>query len=627
MKKQMARRLVLAAALGVALGAGSARAATWDGGGTDDNWSTAGNWSDNADPAGKAIVFDNTDAVGSAGTVNNIVNVSYTVSSLSYANTSGNYHTTQINTDQTLTVNGLISTTSAGVAIKGSSAGTGALAVNSASGTMLGANGLDLSGLGSFTATLSGLNISGGTPADAVIILADTNTLTLDSINIVTGINQQGALLLGRVNTIWSDSININLGAARPGIRMDFNTGLSNPSVTIRNKAGTGRANLSMGIAGGHSGAATMDLTGGTVDLMLGTVDMGHMLQSDNNNPSGTLTFNAGTVDATTMNLGRVSGVDGDGWSATGTGTVNIDGTGTLIAGTINLGIVPDDITTQNANRPIGSINLDGGTLRAQTIQTTGTGTPSTVYDAQPVREINFSSGTIANKAGVDLTITSDITIVLKTAATHTFDVEAGRTATVGATITSDPVSGGITKTGDGTLILNGTNFFTGDVVVSSGKLVANGGLWPMAGPKTGDGSHNIPPIANINTTGLALGQQLHQTANSVTPGYGWPNGAYITAIDPGNNTIKVSVACYGGGTSTLYFRAGSALGTGTLDGGLITIEEEGKLYVLASVMDVAAAQAAIANGTIAPSNLIAESVGSYTRIAFPPPGTLILIR
>jgi len=74
-------------------------------------------------------------------------------------------------------------------------------------------------------------------------------------------------------------------------------------------------------------------------------------------------------------------------------------------------------------------------------------------------------------------------------------------------------------------------------------------------------GANTSIVITNIDTTGLALGQQLIQTVAPppANPTYGWPNGAYITAIDPDNDRSKVSVGCYGQGTSTLVFPAGSA--------------------------------------------------------------------
>jgi hypothetical protein len=105
------KRLVFAS-LALALQAAAAPGqVTWDGGGGADlNWSNNSNWNPDGSPSGVDTTFSNTASAGSAGTVNNVVDGSVTVDSLTYANNGSNFHTTQINSGLTLTVNGVAPT-------------------------------------------------------------------------------------------------------------------------------------------------------------------------------------------------------------------------------------------------------------------------------------------------------------------------------------------------------------------------------------------------------------------------------------------------------------------------------------------------------------------------------------
>src|ERR1700748_1394137 len=62
-------------------------------GATDQFWSTSGNWALNGPPgSGDAVFFFDTGGAASAGTVDNIVDTSFTIASLQYGNTN-NFHT------------------------------------------------------------------------------------------------------------------------------------------------------------------------------------------------------------------------------------------------------------------------------------------------------------------------------------------------------------------------------------------------------------------------------------------------------------------------------------------------------------------------------------------------------
>ena len=96
--------------------------------------------------------------------------------------------------------------------------------------------------------------------------------------------------------------------------------------------------------------------------------------------------------------------------------------------------------TITNGAAGTATITQNGGTLRFNTL-TKAAGTFN--YD--------WNAGTIQNNPGVNLSDTN-LPINALTAGTHTVAVDAGRTATfAGPAVLSG--AGGLTKTGDGTLI------------------------------------------------------------------------------------------------------------------------------------------------------------------------------
>ena len=132
--------------------------------------------------SGDAVFFFDTGGAASAGTVDNVVDTSFTIASLQYGNTN-NFHTTQINSGQTLTVtNGLTVGTEPGTAnndqtVTATVTGPGTLSVSggniivrqcNASSSTIRTAMLDMSGLSNFTADVSsfllGVQISGTSP-------------------------------------------------------------------------------------------------------------------------------------------------------------------------------------------------------------------------------------------------------------------------------------------------------------------------------------------------------------------------------------------------------------------------------------------------------------------------------
>jgi fibronectin-binding autotransporter adhesin len=259
---------------------------------------------------------------------------------------------------------------------------------------------LDLSALGSFTADYGSTGViavgasAAGTTANGpngTLNLAETNTLTAGTLRVSYGAVNGGTshLRLGTTNTLRVDNLYVATGKGAGNLV--FNTGLTNPSVTIRGSDGTSRvATMNVGdytdyAAGGAStnSAGTVDFTGGTVDALINelTIGLGRVSGQDTGTAIavGTVTFDKGTIDATTITLGKTGGGTLGGASAAG--TFNVGTTGTLIvgAGGMNLGAGATGATFS------GTLNINGGTVT----------TAGDIIDGGGNSTINLNGGTL----------------------------------------------------------------------------------------------------------------------------------------------------------------------------------------------------------------------------------------
>ena len=259
----------------------------WTAGGGDTSWSTVLDWtnltaSGNGPPGPvNNLIFTNTAAVNSPGTINNVMDGNFTVGSLQFnnnaLNTSPNYHVTLINDGQTLLLtNGLMVGT-------GTDAGLNNVvnaAITGANGTLTLSNGdnlsvqqgsatdgaheavLDLSGLGNLSVTnVSRITVGvyqTVTRACGVLYLAETNFISVTSTGVTNGIlvgwndsNGNGdssgvlhpgdnisALYLGQANSIYADAIYVGTDKT-VGCLLTFNpNGLNNPTAYFRGSGG-----------------------------------------------------------------------------------------------------------------------------------------------------------------------------------------------------------------------------------------------------------------------------------------------------------------------------------------------------------------------------------------------------
>lgn len=362
------------------LGTGVRAVTVWTGAGAGDKWSTASNWTSAGEPTGTDLVFGTNDRAVK-GVVNNIVDADVTISSLSYTNStreayvSNKYaHTTQIGTGVTLTVDGSTSPTHAfvvgGRRLTGQYAtyvnmtGGGDLVVDAESSDFVVNNPssdnrgdvyFDMSGLSSMDAAVSNFYVGYGYGSGRARVYmylptseSKTNKITTTAMVVGdtdgnTGTDGDVHLYLGRHNEINADKIRVGAiantataGQAADGYVQFQNFSGAMPTVKIRGKiGGNSRADLSMAQLGSNTQEknkfieASVDFRSGIVDAMLGHVLISeaeaYVAATTNFIGSlGTLSMGAGTIDVTSITLGR--SIYRSGYPASSLGILNVTG-------------------------------------------------------------------------------------------------------------------------------------------------------------------------------------------------------------------------------------------------------------------------------------------------------------
>jgi autotransporter-associated beta strand protein len=390
--------LVIATAIGIAHSTFAATAVWTSASGTDTDWSNGANWSGGSGTGGRPALtdtatFSDTGGAASAGVVNNIVNSAFpgSIGALTYSQASSTvFHDTLLNPGLTLTVNGALTASTA--ATNYISGANGALVINSTSSNVAIQSGsgkatLNLSGLGSFTATVKALQVGGGggTAPSGTVILAGTNVITASGSSPAIDIGDSGGnsggngmLFLGRTNTLFANTITVGRGKTGNST-MAFDSGVIglSPTATFRGSSGgSSRVTTWMiqdgspNVNGGTPGAGSKcDFTGGSVDALVSTMKIaqGHT-GTASKTVTGTFTMTAGTMDVNNLYVGLI----GSSGSNYGQGTVNVSGGLLKVNTLLTLGYT----NGVSSSSTLGTLNVNSGTLDANTV-VAGTGSGS----------------------------------------------------------------------------------------------------------------------------------------------------------------------------------------------------------------------------------------------------------
>jgi len=208
----------------------------------------------------------------------------------------------------------------------------------------------------------------------------------------------------------------------------------------------------------------------------------------------------------TRLGGGRAAG------SVGGTGTYNLSAGQLDIEDLFDIGLRPDSVGTFNQTGGIvllsgnmifgageGTYNLDGGTLQVDTANpfSAGAGT----------YQFNLGGGTI--QALTDFATSINFNLSGGTSVIDTFDGASGHSVTFSGMLSGE---GALQKTGEGTLVLNAANTYTGGTWISggtlqlgsSGSLDASGVLQVDAGA-TFDTNDHIQEVAALSGVGTII--------------------------------------------------------------------------------------------------------------------------
>jgi len=371
------------------------------------NWSDTNNWSGGTPGPANSILFTNTGAVSSQGSVNNIVDAATTIATLQYANAS-NFHTTQINPGVTLMV---YNSAAASLMFAGTGAdnginqtsytsmtGPGAFVVvdtNSASAFVVqqGSSGagnhqatLNLSGLANFGLTagrllLAGYGLGSAGPSNylsGTLYLARTNTIRLNGATPALDVGDASSnpgnpsyLYLGQTNAIFADSMTVGhskstatvafspaLAGGNPALCLAGNTNARVTWLTIGDDSAQGTSGISL--------AGTMNLSGGTVNALVDTCYLGKGQPGNGSgSAAGTLDIGAGLFNVNTLYAGYL---DSSVAATNVYGTVNVTNGMLVVNRSLALGYNPGATVTA-----YGTLNLMNGTVLVGSIVSGGT--------------------------------------------------------------------------------------------------------------------------------------------------------------------------------------------------------------------------------------------------------------
>jgi fibronectin-binding autotransporter adhesin len=383
----------------------------------------------------------------------------------------------------------------------------------------------------------------------------------------VNGNNFSGSasstLTLTNANNDYAGSTTINTGI------LSVNQLANGGANSTIGKSSNAASNL---VLNGTAGAATLKYTGA-----------GH--STDRLFSLGT-GATAGTIDASGTGAVDFTNAGSMGLIGSGTRTLTLTGTNTgdnTIAAAI--GGTGTDATTvaktgtgtwvlSNANTYTGGTTISGGTLKLGNASALGTGTftfsAGGTFDNVTGGAITVSNPLALSGGSPTFTGSNDMTFNNSATVALSGSVGNNRTVTVtngGATLTHDGVISdggnnmGITKAGNGTLILGGANTATASFRVNAGILsVSNIGNTA--------GNSNLGTNGTFNFGGGTLkytgpGETSDKSLNFVSSG---ANGTIDQSGASGLVKITGGVSATGGGAHILTLQ-GSTVGTGEISG------------------------------------------------------------
>lgn len=403
---------------------------TWDGAGSDTNWSTAANWSPDGAPANDGTAVINFTYSATPGSYASVVDTAFNINQITIGTIPTNSSTPYTISGSTLTFSG----SGAGITVTPGVSSTTSVITAISNNIILAANAtitlgvsgtntgrLDLTGniSGNFGITmgstlgdlrLSGNNtFTGGISATRGNVLFSSDTaLGSGTFVSATGNGGHGLVASGGSRTI-TNSIQLNDG-----------TGALNISGTVTTSGnlilkGTGTSTRNLGVGTSTYGVGNLTINGNVVqdtgnggtaqslDIVSSTTNGGTITFNGNANHTGATTL---TVSGSSSNTALTVFVNGDFSSSsafsltnTGTGTnpsVRLRGTGTVSSVSVgaNTILAPGGASARGTLNVMGGVNFDNNSIFQLTLEGGG------VSD-----KISLSGGNVSIGSGVTLAL------------------------------------------------------------------------------------------------------------------------------------------------------------------------------------------------------------------------------
>ena len=369
--------------------------------------------------------------------------------------------------------------------------------------------------------TLNSVISGGGT-----LIQDGSNTSTLSANNTYTGATYINA---GTISATHNNALGTTAGTT---------TVLSGGALNLSNNVNVGEAITISGTGVSNNGAIRNVSDSNTLSGLI-TLAANSEIQVDS---GSTLTMDVASGNAITGTYNLT--IDSVGTSlvadpiATSTGTLTKTGAGTL--------------TLSGVNTYSGSTTINAGTISIDDDSRLGTAPGSATAG-----HLTLNGGTLLSTA--DFTLNANRGVAL--GSSHgTFNVNSGTVLTVAGVIAG---SNNLIKSGAGTLLLSGTNTYTGLTNIDAGKVQVTGTL----SSSTTVDNEGVFDVDSTNTVASVFGSGNVELASGITLTTGDTNNRTISGVISGaGNLVKT-----GSGTLTLS-GTNTYTGTTTISSGTLNI-------------------------------------------------------
>ena len=369
--------------------------------------------------------------------------------------------------------------------------------------------------------TLNSVISGGGT-----LIQDGSNTSTLSANNTYTGATYINA---GTISATHNNALGTTAGTT---------TVLSGGALNLSNNVNVGEAITISGTGVSNNGAIRNVSDSNTLSGLI-TLAANSEIQVDS---GSTLTMDVASGNAITGTYNLT--IDSVGTSlvadpiATSTGTLTKTGAGTL--------------TLSGVNTYSGSTTINAGTISIDDDSRLGTAPGSATAG-----HLTLNGGTLLSTA--DFTLNANRGVAL--GSSHgTFNVNSGTVLTVAGVIAG---SNNLIKSGAGTLLLSGTNTYTGLTNIDVGKVQVTGTL----SSSTTVDNEGVFDVDSTNTVASVFGSGNVELASGITLTTGDTNNRTISGVISGaGNLVKT-----GSGTLTLS-GTNTYTGTTTISSGTLNI-------------------------------------------------------